>query len=98
MPANYRWCRYRRHDGKMCRVSQRSFKREIGSKNPDERFAALEAELLEKINKSGIGPQGLGGRVTALAVHIEQYPTHIATMPVAVNLNCHAARHREVIL
>ena len=83
---------------KCAELAKEALKREIGSKNPDERFAALEAELLEKINKSGIGPQGLGGRVTALAVHIEQYPTHIATMPVAVNLNCHAARHREVIL
>ena len=72
--------------------------REIGSENPDENYAALEKELLESINKLGIGPQGLGGRVTALAVHIEQFPTHIATLPVAVNINCHAARHKQIIL
>ena len=68
------------------------------SRNPNPLYAALEEELLGEINKMGIGPQGLGGRVTALAVHIEYYPTHIAMLPVAVNLNCHAARHREVIL
>ena len=72
--------------------------REIGSENSDENYAALEKELLESINKLGIGPQGLGGRVTALAVHIEQFPTHIATLPVAVNINCHAARHKQIIL
>lgn len=72
--------------------------REIGLENPDENYAALEKELLESINKLGIGPQGLGGRVTALAVHIEQFPTHIATLPVAVNINCHAARHKQIIL
>ena len=72
--------------------------RELGSRNPNPLYAALEEELLGEINKMGIGPQGLGGRVTALAVHIEYYPTHIAMLPVAVNLNCHAARHREVIL
>jgi fumarate hydratase subunit alpha len=60
--------------------------------------AALEKELLEEINALGIGPQGLGGRTTALAVHIEVFPCHIAGLPVAVNLNCHAARHKEAIL
>ena len=72
--------------------------REIGSKNANPLYAKLEEELLTAINKMGIGPQGLGGRVTALAVHIEYYPTHIAMLPVAVNINCHAARHKEIVL
>ncbi len=79
-------------------MSKESLIREIGKPNSDERYAKLEQEVLEKINKTGIGPQGLGGRVTALAVHIDFYPTHIAAMPVAVNLNCHAARHAHVQL
>ena len=66
--------------------------------NSDARYAQLEKELLAEINRLGIGPQGFGGRVTALAVHIETYPTHIATLPVAVTLNCHAARHKERVL
>ncbi|WP_165067194.1 fumarate hydratase [Desulfovibrio sp. ZJ200] len=72
--------------------------RDLGSRNPDPRYAALEDELLELINKTGIGPQGLGGETTALKVHVEWYPTHIASLPVAVNINCHAARHAEAIL
>ena len=79
-------------------LAKTALARKAGDPNPNPRYAALEQELLEKINKLGIGPQGFGGRVTALAVHIEYYPTHIATLPVAVNLNCHAARHKEVIL
>ncbi len=62
-------------------------------RNPHPRYAALEALLLEQINKTGIGPAGLGGHTTALAVNVEQFPTHIAGMPVAVNICCHAARH-----
>ena len=58
----------------------------------------LEQELLQKINAAGIGPQGLGGRTTALAVHIETFPTHLAGLPVAINVQCHAARHAEAIL
>lgn len=77
-------------------LAKRSLIRELGQKNPDERYAQLEAEILEKVNATGIGPQGLGGRTTALAVHIEYYPTHIAGMPVAVNINCHASRHAHV--
>ena len=77
-------------------LAKRSLIRELGQKNPDERYAKLEAEILEKVNATGIGPQGLGGRTTALAVHIEYYPTHIAGMPVAVNINCHASRHAHV--
>ena len=72
--------------------------RPLGEKNPDETLAALEAELLEKINSLGIGPMGLGGVNTALAVHIGKYPTHIAELPVAVNLQCHAARHKKAVL
>lgn len=72
--------------------------RDLDSRNPDPRYAALEDELLELINKTGIGPQGLGGETTALKVHVEWYPTHIASLPVAVNINCHAARHAEALL
>lgn len=79
-------------------LAKKALTRKAGTPHPDEKYAALEKELLEKINEMGIGPQGLGGKITALAVHIETYPTHIATLPVAVNLNCHASRHREAIL
>lgn len=67
--------------------------RPIDTSHPDERYASLEKELLEKINKMGFGPAGLGGSTTALGVNIETAPTHIAGMPVAVNICCHAARH-----
>ena len=67
--------------------------RPIDTHNPDERYAAMEDELLEKINRMGFGPAGLGGNTTALGVNIETSPTHIAGMPVAVNICCHAARH-----
>ena len=66
--------------------------------NPDPRLAALEEEILNKINKSGIGPMGLGGRTTALAVNALAYPCHIASLPVAVNIQCHAARHNQIII
>ena len=69
--------------------------RPIDTKNPDPRYAQMEEELLEKINRMGFGPAGLGGNTTALGVNIETYPTHIAGMPVAVNICCHAARHKE---
>lgn len=72
--------------------------RELGKPAEDERYAALEQEILEKINSSGVGPQGLGGNVTSLAVHILHHPCHLASLPVAVNLNCHAARHAEVTI
>ena len=58
----------------------------------------LEKEILELINKTGIGPMGLGGKNTALAVKVNSYPCHIASLPLAVNINCHAARHKEVVL
>lgn len=67
----------------------------LGQRNSDPFYARVEEELLERINNTGVGPQGLGGRVTALDVHIVQGPCHIATLPVAVNLNCHATRHGE---
>lgn len=70
----------------------------LGYANPAPKFAKIEKELLERINKLGIGPMGLGGSVTALAVHIETFPCHIATMPVAVNLNCHVLRHKSIII
>lgn len=78
-------------------LAKHALLRDIGTQNPDSESAALEAELLEEINKLGIGPHGFGGRVTALAVHVESAPCHIASLPVAVNLQCGpAARHRVV--
>ncbi len=74
-------------------LAKKALLREVNSANPDENYAAMEKEILEKINASDVGPQGLGGNTTALAVHIEHFPCHIASLPVAVNLNCHAARH-----
>ena len=79
-------------------LAKKALIRKIGAPNPDPRYARLESELLEEINATGVGPQGLGGRITALAVHVEYYPTHITQLPVAVNLNCHAARRAQAIL
>ncbi len=79
-------------------MAKKALLREIGKTSPDSRYAELEAEILQKINASGVGSQGLGGDVTALAVNIEFHPCHLASLPVAVNLNCHAARHAEVVL
>ena len=78
--------------------SKRAAARDVVSRSADARYATLEEELLTLINKTGIGPQGLGGLTTALKVNIEWYPTHIASLPVAVTINCHAARHAEVEL
>lgn len=72
--------------------------RPIDSRNPDSFYAQLEDTLLEKINRLGIGPQGLGGSTSALGVNVEVFATHIAGLPVAVNINCHATRHREIII
>lgn len=72
--------------------------RSIGSSNPDPRYAEMEKEILNRANRLGIGPAGLGGNTTSLAVHIEYMPTHIAGMPVAVNISCHASRHAKGIL
>lgn len=79
-------------------LAKKAIIRPIGSHHPDPRYAALEKELLEMINATGIGPQGLGGINTALAVHIETYPCHITAIPVAINIQCHAARHEEIKL
>ena len=79
-------------------MAKKALLRKVGVPAADPRYAELEAEILAAINASGVGPQGLGGATTALAVHIEHHPCHLASLPVAVNLNCHAARHAEVIL
>jgi len=79
-------------------LAKKALLRPLGTTNPDPELASLEAELLEKINNLGIGPQGLGGRTFALGVHIIKHPCHIASLPLAVNINCHASRHKEVIL
>lgn len=79
-------------------MAKKATTRKIGEHNSNEKFAAMEEEILDKINRSGVGPAGLGGTVTCLAVHIDYLPTHIAGMPVAVNVCCHAARHAEGIL
>jgi len=79
-------------------LAKHALLRELGTPNPDPELDELERELLERINRLGIGPQGFGGRVTALAVHVEAEPCHIASMPAAVNIQCHAARHKEAVL
>jgi fumarate hydratase subunit alpha len=79
-------------------LAKKAMLREIGSHHHDQRYHDLEDELLEKINQTGIGPAGYGGKTTALSLNIETYPTHIAGMPVAVSICCHVARHKEVIL
>ena len=79
-------------------LAKKALLRKVGERNPDPFYAELEEELLEEVNKLGIGPQGLGGRVTALDVHIEAHPCHIASLPVAVNIQCHAARHKSAVL
>ncbi len=83
---------------KCAQIAKKALLRTIGSKHPDPFYADLEAELLEKVNKTGVGPQGLGGTVTALAVFVEVHPCHIASFPAAVNINCHAARHKEAVI
>ncbi len=81
-----------------CLLSKKALLRRIGQGNGDSFYAQFEAELLAKINSLGIGPAGLGGDTTALAVHIETAPCHIASLPVAVNIECHAHRHKTVVL
>ncbi len=80
---------------KAAMLAKKALLRPVGSKNPDPELAALEEELLTRINNLGIGPAGYGGRVTALAVHVEYHLCHIASLPLAVNINCHASRHKE---
>jgi fumarate hydratase subunit alpha len=79
-------------------LAKRSLLRPLGERHPQPHIARLEEEILRRINSTGIGPQGLGGRITALDVHVEVYPTHIASLPVAVNIQCHASRHAEAVL
>ncbi|MBQ1517321.1 MAG: fumarate hydratase [Clostridia bacterium] len=83
---------------KAAELAKRATMRRIDTSNPDKRYAELEKELLEEVNKMNIGPAGLGGKTTALGLNIETYPTHIAGMPVAVNICCHASRHKECVI
>lgn len=79
-------------------LAKHSLLREVGQSSPDPELSELEADILERVNRIGIGPQGFGGLTTALAVHVETFPCHIASMPVAVNIQCHSARHKEALL
>jgi fumarate hydratase subunit alpha len=79
-------------------MAKRSLLREVGKPSTDPEVAELEKELLQRINSSGVGPGGVGGRITSLAVHVETFPAHIASLPVAVNIQCHSARHKEAVL
>ncbi|MEE8470726.1 MAG: fumarate hydratase [Dehalococcoidia bacterium] len=79
-------------------LAKRALLRTVGEPSPDPEVAQLEKELLQRINATGVGPGGVGGRITSLAVHVETFPAHMASLPVAVNLQCHSARHREAIL
>lgn len=79
-------------------LAKRSLLRPVGSRHPDPYYAALEDELLEKANRLGVGPMGLGGTTTALDVHVEVHPCHIASLPVAVNIQCHSSRHLHATL
>ncbi|QNB47632.1 fumarate hydratase [Thermanaerosceptrum fracticalcis] len=79
-------------------LAKKALIRPLNQNHPDPQFAALEKELLEEINELGIGPQGFGGRITALKVNVETFPCHIASMPVAVNINCHSTRHKSAVL
>ena len=79
-------------------LAKKALSRKVGQPNPDPEVAELEKEILNRVNNLGIGPMGYGGRITALAVHAEVFPTHIASLPVAVNLQCWCARHKEAII
>ncbi len=79
-------------------LAKEALMRDVNDSSSDPINAKLEGELLELINNTGVGPLGLGGRNTALAVKVETHPCHIASLPVAININCHAARHKEVVL
>jgi fumarate hydratase subunit alpha len=83
---------------KVANLAKKALLRPVGSRNPDPYYADMEEALLERVNKLGIGPQGLGGRTTALDVHVEVFPCHIASLPAAVNIQCHADRHKSVVL
>jgi fumarate hydratase subunit alpha len=79
-------------------LAKKALLRPLSSENPEPELSTLEQEMLEEINGLGIGPQGLGGRITSLEVHVNMMPCHIASLPVAVNIQCHAARHKEIEL
>ncbi len=79
-------------------LAKRALLRTVGQPSPDAEVAELERELLQRINATGVGSGGVGGTITSLAVHVETYPAHIASLPVAVNLQCHSARHKEAVL
>ena len=78
-------------------LSKKALLRPLGTPNPDPGLGQMESELLREINKTGVGPQGLGGRITSFAVHILMMPCHIASLPLAINIQCHASRHEEII-
>jgi len=82
----------------VAKLAKKALLRPIGSKNPEPFYSEMEEDLLKEMNNLGLGPQGLGGSTTALAVHIEVYPCHIASLPLAVNLQCHAVRHATIVL
>lgn len=86
MGGSFDYCAY---------LSKKALTRSVSIRNKNPDYAALESEILEEVNKLGVGPQGFGGKVTSLAVNIEYAPTHIAGLPVAVNINCHVMRHTE---
>jgi fumarate hydratase subunit alpha len=79
-------------------LAKQALMRDVGQRHPDPRYAAFELELLDLVNRTGIGPQGWGGVNTALDVRIETYPTHIAAVPLAINLDCHLQRHIEIVI
>ena len=79
-------------------LAKKALLRTVGKPSPDQEVAELEKELLQRINATGVGAGGVGGRITSLAVHVETFPAHIASLPVAVNLQCHSARHKEAVL
>jgi fumarate hydratase subunit alpha len=83
---------------KAAMLAKRALLRPLGRPHPDPEIAGIEQSVLEGIQRTGIGPAGYGGRTTALAVHMEVFPCHIASLPVAVNINCHSARHKETVL
>ena len=79
-------------------LAKKALMRNVNEKHPNPFYAEMEEDLLERINKTGIGPQGFGGRITALSVHVEAFPCHIASLPVAVNIDCHSHRHKEITI
>lgn len=83
---------------KAAMLAKKAIFRDLHEHNPDPFYAEMEKELLQRINKLGIGPQGLGGTTTALAVHVNAFPCHIASLPLAVNIQCHSSRHRVITL